>query len=319
MKQNTYLPISVLTIVPGTSGQFDLFLKRGENYVLYCQKGDIFSDEKLTKVLSVTEFYILAKEKTAYERYLAKNLGDLLQNEQVPIKERSRIFYNISASVMKKAFDTKLPKGFTSKIYEEMMHIVRASILHFKDAESLRSFSQFISHSYHAYSHSIQTMVLLISLLRHVANIDKNFMQACAMGALLHDIGKTEVPGAILLKPYDQLSPEDWNVLKTHPAKGIRICAPLQLSQTTNNCILFHHEKKDGTGYPGGLAGADIPFETRALSVCNVYDALTTDQANTEAIRPYEALAVMREKTESSFDHEMYKRLVFVLGNAGLT
>jgi len=317
-QQDPFLPVSVLTIVPGTSGQFDLYLKRGESYVLYCQKGDIFSDEKLAKVLSVSEFFILSKEKGEYERYLAKNLGDLLGNEDVPIRERSRIFYSISSAVMKKAFDTKLPKGFSGKVYDDMMLIVKASIAFFRDANSLRSFSEFISHSYHAYSHSIQTMVLLISLLRHFPGTEKKFMQACAMGALLHDIGKTEVPVEVLGKPHDQLKEEEWNLLRTHPAKGIRICASLNLPQISNNCILFHHEQRDGNGYPGGLSGQEIPFEARALSVCNVYDALTTEQSNTRAVSPFGALTVMREDMQCAFDPEVFKRLVFVLGSAGL-
>lgn len=317
-QQDAFMPVSVLTIVPGTSGQFDLYLRRGDSYVLYCQKGDLFSDEKLAKVLSVSEFYILSRERTEYERYLAKNLGDLLGNDNVPLRERSRIFYNISASVMKKAFETKLPKSFNSKIHEDMMLIVKASISFFRDATSLRSFSEFISHSYHAYSHSIQVMVLLISLLRHFPGTERKFMQAAAMGALLHDIGKTEVPVHVLHKSYDQLSDNEWTALKTHPAKGIRICAPLKLPQTTNNCILFHHEQRDGHGYPGGLCGEEIPFEARALSVCNVFDALTTEQVTMPALPAFSALTIMREDMKEAFDQEVFKRLVFVLGSAGL-
>ncbi len=317
-KREEFFSIQALTILPGTTGHFDLYLKRGNKYLLYCRKGEGFGEEKLAQVLEVTDFYVPTGQKTEYESYLARNLGEFLAAERVPIKARAKVFFNISASVMQKAFTSRLPKPLTPHRYDEMKHIVRAGIKFLSNAEALRSVSQYISHTYKSYSHSIQTMVLLIAMLRNRRDMEYKDMIAVGMGALLHDIGKTEVSGDILNKNPSELTPAEWEILKTHPAKGIRLCAHLELPALATNCIIFHHEKFDGSGYPGGLTGHDIPYEVRALSIANVYDALTTDKAWAEALSPFEAMRIMRDAMPGAFDKDLYKRLVFVLEGARL-
>lgn len=313
-----FFPVSTLTIIPGTRGQFDLYLKRYENYVLYCNKGDVFSDEKMAKVLEVAEFFVHRDERLEYERYLAKNLGDLLQNDTIPVKQRAKIFYNISRTVVNQVFEQKVPKPFSKEAFQRMLDVVNASIAFFAKEGTLESFSQFISHDYHTYSHSIQTMVLTLSVLHTQREVDKTFLKHCAMGALLHDIGKVMVPLEILNKHPNELAVREWDVLKTHPIKGVKMCENVDLPKVTMNCVLFHHEREDGTGYPGGLAGADIPFEVKVLSVCNIYDALTSQHSYTRAMKPFDALAYMRENMTNVVDADMFKRLVFVLGNASI-
>ncbi|MBN2140276.1 MAG: HD domain-containing protein [Desulfovibrionaceae bacterium] len=313
-----YFPISTLTIIPGTVGQFDLFFRREGKYLLYCPKGEGFNREQLAKVLEVTEFYVPNGHKLEYESYLAKNLGDLLQNERVPLKERSKVFYAISSTVMKKALETRLPRQMNPKTHQELLSVVRASLIFMSKEEALRSVSQFIAHTYQTYSHSINVMVLLLAVLQNMPDMDRQLLLDCGMGALLHDIGKTEVPVEILNKPPEDLSDQEWETVKTHPPKGMRICSSLDLSSAAIGCILFHHEKMDGSGYPGGLKGEEIPLEVRALSVCNVYDALTTDRPFAKALAPFEALKVMKEEMPGAFDNRFYKRLVFVLNNARL-
>jgi putative nucleotidyltransferase with HDIG domain len=310
-----FQPISAMTIIPGTTGQFDLYLKRHGQYILYSQKGDKFSEEKLAKVLEVTEFFIPVEHKFEYERYMAKNLGDLLGNDRVPIKQRSRIFYNISSSVVRRTFESKVPKTLSPNMHKELVNIVNASIKFFTSPDALKSVSQFISHDYHTYSHSLQVMVLFLSIMQTLPDVDKKVLRECGMGALLHDIGKIVIPVEVLNKP-GPLNSKEWDIVKTHPAKGLRICSELPLTQTTINCILFHHERMDGSGYPGGLGGEGIPVEARAMAVCDVYDALTTDRPYAKSMSPYDTLKYMKENMEGHFDPAMYKRLVFVLSNA---
>lgn len=314
-----FFPVSTLTIIPGTTGQFDLYLKRYDNYVLYCNKGDVFSDEKMAKVLEVAAFFVHRDERLEYERYLAKNLGDLLMNETIPMKQRAKIFYNISRTVVNQVFEQKVPRPFSKEAFQRMLDVVNASIAFFAKEGTLESFSQFISHDYHTYSHSVQTMVLMLSVMHTRRDLEKSFLKHCAMGALLHDIGKVMVPVDILGKHPNELSVREWDVLKTHPIKGLRMCENVDLPKVSMNCILFHHEREDGTGYPGGLGSAEIPQEVKLLSVCNIYDVLTSQHSYTKAMKPFDALAYMRENMKETVDQESFKRLVFVLGNANIT
>src|SRR6202035_4719415 len=104
---------------------------------------------------------------------------------------------------------------------------------------------------------------------------------ALRRAGVVHDIGKIAVPDAILLKPA-KLSVEEWKLIREHPVVGERICAPLKSFRSVLPIIRHHHEKFDGSGYPDGLRGEEIPVTAGAFRMVVVYDALTTD-------RPYNA------------------------------
>lgn len=96
-------------------------------------------------------------------------------------------------------------------------------------------------------------------------------------GAALHDIGKISTPDAVLDKP-GRLTPDEFDVVKRHPAEGARIVEPLRSARDLIPLIRWHHERLDGTGYPDSLAGSAIPLPVRVLSVADVYDALASDR-----------------------------------------
>jgi putative two-component system response regulator len=120
---------------------------------------------------------------------------------------------------------------------------------------------------------------------------------ALRKGGIVHDIGKVAVPERILLKP-DRLTPEEWYIMKQHPAVGERICAPLRSFRAVLPIIRHHHEKLDGTGYPDGLKGDEIPITARILQTVDIYDALTTDRPYRPALPVEEALETMRSEAK---------------------
>jgi putative two-component system response regulator len=113
-------------------------------------------------------------------------------------------------------------------------------------------------------------------------------------GALLHDIGKISTPDAILDKP-GPLTPEEYEVVKEHPAQGARIIEPLRSLRETVPLIRWHHERPDGRGYPDGLRGEEIPQLVRVLSITDVYDSLASQRPYRDAIPPATCLEMLRE------------------------
>ncbi len=313
--KDDFFVVSVKSILPETVGEFDLYLKRDEWFVLYASKGESFSiDPKLTRILRVNEFYVPVSQRFEYEKYLAKNLGEMLLNEEIPIEQRSEIFYNMSTKILKTTLATKMPRGLNPQAYKEMQAVVLKAIHFLSLKDTLHNISEFASKKYHAYTHSINVMVLAVSLMQTIEATEQELLQ-CGLGAILHDIGKTLIPDEILHKP-DQLTEAEWEIMKTHPVRAISMCSSISLTPTTTNCILFHHERFDGTGYPGGLSGEAIPFHARVMSACDVFDALTSDRPYAKALKPYDALDTMQGKLRGAFDPAIYKRLVYVLGNA---
>ena len=116
---------------------------------------------------------------------------------------------------------------------------------------------------------------------------------ALRRGGIVHDVGKVAVPEHILLKP-GPLTDDEWKIMKRHPVVGEQICCPLRSFRHVVPIIRHHHEKLDGSGYPDGLKGEQIPITARILQVVDVYDALTTDRPYRPALRPEEALAQIR-------------------------
>jgi putative two-component system response regulator len=113
-------------------------------------------------------------------------------------------------------------------------------------------------------------------------------------GGPLHDIGKISTPDAILDKP-GRLTAEEFEVVKRHPAEGARIVEPLRSVRDVIPLIRWHHERRDGTGYPDGLAGEAIPLVVRVLAVADVYDALASDRPYRPAMPHERCREVMTE------------------------
>jgi putative two-component system response regulator len=120
---------------------------------------------------------------------------------------------------------------------------------------------------------------------------------ALRRAGMVHDIGKIAVPEHILVKP-GALTEDEWEIMKQHPITGERICAPLKSFRHVLPVIRHHHEKLDGSGYPDGLKGDQIPLTARILQVTDIYDALTTERAYHTALPPQAALAVMRAEVK---------------------
>jgi len=123
---------------------------------------------------------------------------------------------------------------------------------------------------------------------------------ALRRGGIVHDIGKVAVPDNILLKP-GPLTPEERKIMQQHTAIGERICAPLRSFRDVVPIIRYHHERMDGSGYPDGLKGDQIPLTARILTVVDIYDALTTDRPYHKAISQADAFATLREEVQKGW------------------
>jgi putative two-component system response regulator len=119
----------------------------------------------------------------------------------------------------------------------------------------------------------------------------------------MHDIGKLGITDAILLKP-GKLDPDEWDVMKTHSTIGGRILAgsSSELLQTGELIAMTHHEKWDGSGYPNGIAGEDIPMMGRITAIADVFDALTSKRPYKEPFSVEKSLDIIKEGRGSHFD-----------------
>ena len=131
-------------------------------------------------------------------------------------------------------------------------------------------------------------------------NLSRSQIRDLSWGGYLHDIGKVGIPDAVLLKQ-GKLTPEDWAIMKQHVLIGEKICQPLRSMQGVIPIIRHHHERWDGSGYPDGLKGDEIPYIAQVFQVIDIYDALTSERPYKKAFTPEEALCIMLDETESGW------------------
>jgi putative nucleotidyltransferase with HDIG domain len=132
---------------------------------------------------------------------------------------------------------------------------------------------------------------------------------------LLHDIGKFALPDRILHA--EILSDEDWAVVRRHPQEGATLVGRLDGYGPVADAILYHHEHVDGSGYPAGLIGNEIPLASRILSVCNVYDTLTARDSYRSPMTPQDAIAELRRVAGRQLDSEIVDTFIAMLEREG--
>jgi HD-GYP domain-containing protein (c-di-GMP phosphodiesterase class II) len=133
-------------------------------------------------------------------------------------------------------------------------------------------------------------------------------------GALLHDIGKMGIPDSILLKP-GPLTGEEWQIMRLHPGYAYELLSPITYLRPALPIPYCHHEKWDGTGYPRGLMGDQIPLAARLFAVADVWDALTSDRPYHQAWPKEQALAYIKDQPGKHFDPqvvEVFLKLIAV-------
>ncbi|HNJ83113.1 MAG TPA: two-component system response regulator [Piscinibacter sp.] len=154
---------------------------------------------------------------------------------------------------------------------------------------------------------------------RFAAALDEHAIALIAKSAPLHDIGKVGIPDTVLLKP-GKLTPEEWEVMKTHARLGADAIAravedthqPVEFLAYAHQIALHHHERWDGGGYPDGLAGEAIPLAARLMALADVFDALISRRVYKGAMAPEQARAIMAEQRGAHFDPDLLD--VFLAG-----
>jgi HD-GYP domain-containing protein (c-di-GMP phosphodiesterase class II) len=125
--------------------------------------------------------------------------------------------------------------------------------------------------------------------------------KALQWASILHDVGKIGVPENILNKK-GRLDDKEYEIIKKHPAKGYNILRPLEQLSGALPGILHHHERYDGTGYPKGLKGEEIPLQARIIAVADTFDAMTSERAYRPAKSHEEAMAIIENVAGAQLD-----------------
>lgn len=189
----------------------------------------------------------------------------------------------------------------TDAIQDRERHIEETKALHMRTIEALAMAIEAKDENTHGHLFRVRVYVSEIAKLM---NADDSLMQALLTASYLHDIGKLAVPEHIINKP-GKLTPEEFEKMKIHPVVGADILDRVRFPYPVVPIVRGHHEAWDGSGYPDGLKGEEIPIGARILSVVDCFDALASERPYRRALPLKEAMAFVKSKAGNQFDPQI--------------
>lgn len=261
--------------------------------------------DRIRSVIEKTKFY---GEENQPSGVLTASMGVSV----FPVKAKSDI------ELIKSADDALYRAKFFNKnrveTYTSILDDLKNDIDE-RDVELVTSIKTLISvinaKDRYTYGHS-ERVVLYSRLLAQKLNLSKEEEDTLIYGAYMHDIGKINIAQDVLMKKMPLL-PEEWNMLKQHPENGVEIIKPVKSLQNMIPIILHHHEKYNGTGYPGNLKGEEIPYLARVLTVVDSFDAMTSNRPYNKRKTYEEAIIELRKFSEIQFDPIIAEKFIEVI------
>jgi len=194
---------------------------------------------------------------------------------------------------------------YLGKLEDEKRHVEEMADLHMRTIEALALAIEAKDQTTH--DHLQRVRVYAVEVAKEL-KVSQEEMEALQAAALLHDIGKLAIPEHIISKP-GRLTPEEFEKMKIHPLVGAEILERVRFPYPVVPIVRAHHEKFDGTGYPLGLRGSQIPIGARILAAVDFLDALASDRQYRRALPLEEAMARLQEESGRSFDPQVVKVL----------
>ncbi len=218
---------------------------------------------------------------------IRRNKFNLARTQEKEFEARSRI------EALSKELETA--SQLNSNLEEAQEHQLISSLKGLSKAQELRDKET---------SNHCERVAKLAALFASQLALTDIKLDDIYLGAYFHDIGKIGIPDNILLKK-GPLTDEEKKVIQQHPLYAYDLLSNFDFLRAAINIPLYHHERWDGSGYPHGLKGTDIPIDARLFSIVDVWDALTSDRAYRPAMSKDEAIAYLHTETGKSFQPEL--------------
>jgi HD-GYP domain-containing protein (c-di-GMP phosphodiesterase class II) len=303
-----FVPISLESIEPVIFPDVALYIKTGDNHVLYKSSGRDFSDrdhERLSN--NGVEFVFVSKDDMdVITHHMEASADRLLKSDILNARAKGKMIYQTSINFVDDIFNnpeksTDLDR--TKRLIENLMYYLA------ENPDAITSLETVMSHNYHTFVHSLQVTSLTLLMHSEAYSLPRDEMLDAGTGAILHDFGKIFVPQEILNKS-GRLSEAEIEILKRHPEEGyVFLQNKGVLSPVALTIVRLHHERCDGSGYPLGLESRDIPRSAQITGVADVYCTLTTDIGGNKSMPPHIALQLMRNQMKGLFSPHLLDTL----------
>jgi putative nucleotidyltransferase with HDIG domain len=287
-------------------------MKVENEYVLYRAPNLPFTEKTRETLLEagVNQLYISNKDRKFYQNYVESELNNIINDKTIDDASKSAVIYDSAKLMVKDLMDKpSLPEN----MHRSMALVESTALYLLKTQDTFHSMLKTMSFDYSTYTHSVNVCTYALALANKIDMDNKEKLLILGTGALLHDIGKSRVPTAILEKN-GFLNESEMEVVKRHPQYGFEIVINSEIiPHDAHYPILQHHEREDGTGYPHGLKSQDIHFYSKIVAIADVFDAMTTERTYRNAKGAYPTLSEMYANADS-FDRDLLKEFTLLMG-----
>lgn len=319
MKENKYFLIDKSIIAEGCSYDFEIYCAvQGSSKVKHLKsKGKIIHSDEIVLFQEAHALYVPEEDnlsyKKFYESHIVKELNqrkNLASQKGKPVSftEKVEVMYQNASKTLNELFNN--PETLSN--YKESKKVVNQLIDSVLDDDfALKSLMCIATHDYYTHTHSINVAIYALSLGTFMG-MDPEELSELGEAALLHDLGKSQIDSAIINKK-GILTREEFQIMKKHPIHGARLGLQLGIrNKQVLNGIKYHHEKSDGSGYPAGLYKDEIPLYARIISICDIFDALTSERSYKKALTSFEALTLMKNEMSNNIDISLLRNMVLM-------
>lgn len=227
------------------------------------------------------------------------------------VERASKICSQGKAAVISMFNEARMGQALSTEATGALVNEISSSVS--RNPGALISLARLKTVDDYTYLHSVAVCALMVALARKL-DMDDASTHELGLAGLLHDMGKALMPADVLNKP-GKLTDEEFAIIKGHPKAGHKLLTEGgAVGEIPLGVVLHHHEKMDGSGYPGRLKGDEISLYSRMGAVCDVYDAITSDRPYKKGWNPAEAVRKMAEWCNGHFDEKVFRAFVECIG-----
>ena len=305
---SSFFRVRISTLIPEKPTNFDLFLKVGNQHVMYLRAGDKLDQEKINQ-LNVRDnsghFLVKNEDRLAYKKYIHEQIN----SNQFDVAKKASLLRESSITLVEELFENP----DVGQALENAKPIVNEFVQFMKSSpEAMGHLISLSGHDFYTYNHSLDVSIYGLGL-GEALGFNKTDLEQLGIGSLFHDIGKRQVSLDILCKK-GPLDPAEWAQMQKHPQFGYVILNEQpNVSDAVKAACFEHHESWAGGGYPQQISGHEIHPFARIIAITDTYDALTTQRSYNVPLKPQDALLMMKDKLAGRYDPDMLKAMYSVL------
>lgn len=300
------IPNCVLQVLDRSSVDLFLQVNKSETPVLYREAGYVLSEGRSQGLADQCEetLFVRAKDYANLSTELAHNLDRVFEEDSLPALQRYEILqYAVSVKI-----EQSLRLVGNDEFVSHTKEIGKQICTLLEDKQILPGeLFKIVRHDFHTFVHVTNVSGYAVLLAKELGIQDKDELEKIAVGGLLHDIGKRQIPRLILNK-IDPLTDDEWEIIKLHPQRGYEeLCQRDGMDRGQLMMVYQHHEHVNGNGYPVGILGDEIHPWAKLLAVVDVFDALTGERPYREPSKPGQVLEFLETRVGKQFDEEMVR------------